>query len=64
MPKPPKVASCTFEKVKNFWERFQNCVKGFRITISKLDRGEKEREKKAFNVSPQDAVITLLFWVE
>jgi hypothetical protein len=33
------------------WESFQNSRKGFRMTIWKLERGGKERERKAFSPS-------------
>ena len=39
-----------FTKEKQ-WERFQNSRKGFKMIISKLERGGKEKEKKAFSPS-------------
>ena len=46
------------------WQRFQNFRRGFRMTISKLDRGGKKRERKVFSASPKVALITLFFWIE
>ena len=34
------------------------------MTISKLDRGGKKRERKVFSASPKVALITLFFWIE
>ena len=34
------------------WKRFQNFRKGFRMTILKLERGGKERERKTKQLEP------------